>query len=79
MICVGILASLVVIVLVVNVFAWDYYLPTDWTSNYRDTYDEFVYQRAIMSPNDSAAREYCGHITKCKIRLNKFNVSQPLG
>lgn len=74
-VCVVILAILVAFAIFVNVFAWDYYRPTEWNKNYSDTYDKFVYERAIYSPENSTAREYCRQFTTCKLRLNKFNVN----
>lgn len=72
-VCVAILASIVVVALLVNIFEWTYYLPTAWNKNYQETYIEFAFQRAIASPKADAAREYCKRITKCKILLNKFD------
>ncbi|KAG4071613.1 hypothetical protein HA402_011767 [Bradysia odoriphaga] len=72
-VCVGILISIVIVALLVNTFEWRSYLPTEWNKNYTETYTEFAFNRAITSPEPSAAREYCKRITKCKILLNRFD------
>lgn len=76
-ICVGILTSLFIIIIFVNIFAWNYYLPTNWDRQYQDSYDDFVFQRAIGSPLLSAEREFCEQITKCRLFMSQFNVSSP--
>lgn len=72
-VCGGILASIVVVALLINIFEWNFYLPTVWSKNYQETYVEFAFERAIGSPINESAREYCKRITKCKIMLNKFD------
>lgn len=72
---VAILTCLAIIIALVNIFAWDYYLPTEWNTNYHDSYVDFVYQRAITSSEGSVAREYCKQFTKCKVLINQHTIS----
>lgn len=74
-VCFAIIASLAITVIFVNVFARDLYLPTEQNDDYRNSYEHFIYLRAIASPQDSSARVVCKKLIKCKLLLNNGSLN----
>ncbi|KAJ6643860.1 Rhomboid-related protein 1, partial [Pseudolycoriella hygida] len=51
-ICIGIVATLSIVIVIINIAAWGLYLPTEWNVDYETTYYLHVIKQIIESPEE---------------------------
>lgn len=72
-ICLKILIALCVAIVVINIFAWGLYRPTEWNFDYNKTYDMYQKKIIVESSEDSRLHKLCEKLPDCKQILDQYN------
>lgn len=72
-ICFRILIAIVVIIVSVNIVAWNLYPTEQWNFNYGHSYDVYVKEIILKSSNDSEIRKLCQQDLDCKLMLDQYS------
>lgn len=77
-VCVGILAGIFIIILVVNISVGSLYLPTEWNFNYRKSLKNYLKNLLMENPEELLIRWHHNSTLESNLMLFHYNVSEPI-